>query len=201
MSCQCFLLCFSHSLSLSDLSRFDGKSLKLKTSNLDITESYLERPGLRKPWRHAGKARLGILCLLMFTASHCLSCSMLSGINCFFKDCWCLVYRSTCACVCVHLFLCLFTIFGAFHQITFRVLTNIPIPVFDVNYQNPIDFPFKLSGRIRRVNDRSTSWQSLWEAELAIKSQDRLKRERLPRVWWEPENCSSIRRSIFTIFV
>lgn len=37
-------------LSLSvGLKPFGGKSLKLKTSNLDVAESYLEGPGLRKP--------------------------------------------------------------------------------------------------------------------------------------------------------
>ncbi len=145
----------------------------------------------------------------MFTASRCLSCPCYLELIAFSKSVcsFCFARENTCVrlIVSVHIFLHLFTIFGAFQCVNVQemllcavvcmhlyaahcfwrvtgsrlVLGLISHSCIWCKWPNPLDFPFKLSGHISRLNDRSTSWQSLWEAESAIKSERRLKREQL----------------------
>ncbi len=145
----------------------------------------------------------------MFTASRCLSCPCYLELIAFSKSVcsFCFARENTCVrlIVSVHIFLHLFTIFGAFQCVNVQemllcavvcmhlyaahcfwrvtgsrlVLGLISHSCIWCKWPNPLDFPFKLSGHISRLNDRSTSWQSLWEAESAIKSERRLKGEQL----------------------
>lgn len=163
----------------------------------------------------------------MFTASHCLSCPCYLELIAFSKSVcwfWC-AQENMCVfdCECAHfsafvyLFWCILVVKctgNAFMYLSVYVVTLCtlllscnPLTFSDLisrscvwcKWPNPLDFQFKLSGQISKLNDRSTSAQSLWEAESAIKSRRRLKKKNNfnpNRVWWEPENLLSLPQTV-----
>lgn len=129
MSCQCF-----PSLPLSvGLKPFGGEIFEVKNKQPGHYWILFRRAWIEKALKTRRKATLRLLCLLMFTASCCLSCPCYLELIAFSKSVcsfWC-ARENTCVCliVSVHIFSRLFTILAAFffffsymHRICFYVL-------------------------------------------------------------------------------